>query len=149
MLKLLLAAAVACPRAVAINSKGAPSVEVKMNLFAKNKRGESCASDEGLSDIDQQLLYAANTGNDKIVEVCLADGANPNARINGTSALMYAAQHGHLAVVDRLLAAGADPSYRDETHEARTISSWPIAWGVTQTLPRVGGAERRIVYVAS
>ena len=56
MLKLLLAAAVACPRAVAINSKGAPSVEVKMNLFAKNKRGESCASDEGLSDIDQQLL---------------------------------------------------------------------------------------------
>ena len=28
MLKLLLAAAVACPRAVAINSKGAPSVEV-------------------------------------------------------------------------------------------------------------------------
>lgn len=79
-----------------------------MNLFAKNNRGESCASDEGLSDIDQQLLYAANTGNDKIVEVCLADGANPNARINGTSALMHAAQHGHLAVVDRLLAAGAD-----------------------------------------
>ena len=80
MLKLLLAAAVACPRAVAINSKGAPSYEAKMNLFAKNNRGESCASDEGLSDIDQQLLYAANNGNDKIVEVCLADGANPNAR---------------------------------------------------------------------
>ena len=49
MLKLLLAAAVACPRAVAINSKGAPSYEAKMNLFAKNNRGESCASDEGLS----------------------------------------------------------------------------------------------------
>ena len=76
MLKLLLAAAVACPRAVAINSKGAPSVEVKMNLFAKNNHGEesrtSCASDEGLSDIDQQLIFAANNGNDKIVEVCLA-----------------------------------------------------------------------------
>jgi hypothetical protein len=68
MLKLLLAAAVACPRAVAINSKGAPSVEVKMNLFAKNNHGESCASDEGLSDIDQQLLFAANNGNDKIVD---------------------------------------------------------------------------------
>ena len=53
MLKLLLAAAVACPRAVAINSKGAPSYEAKMNLFAKNNRGESCASDEGLPDIDQ------------------------------------------------------------------------------------------------
>ena len=103
MLKLLLAAAVACPRAVAINSKGAPSYEAKMNLFAKNNRGESCASDEGLSDLDQQLLYAANTGNDKIVEVCLADGANPNAVVNGVSALMYAAQQGHLAVVDRLL----------------------------------------------
>ena len=89
MLKLRLAAAVACPRAVAINSKGAPSVEVKMNLFAKNKRGESCAPDEGLSDIDQQLLFAADNGNDKIVEVCLANGANPNARINGHSALMH------------------------------------------------------------
>ena len=103
MLKLLLAAAVACPRAVAINSKGAPSYEAKMNLFSKNNRGESCASDEGLSDLDQQLLYAANTGNDKIVEVCLADGANPNAVVNGVSALMHAAQHGHLVVVDRLL----------------------------------------------
>ena len=51
MLNLLLAAAVACPRAVAINSKGAPSYEAKMNLFAKNNRGESCASDEGLSDL--------------------------------------------------------------------------------------------------
>ena len=127
MLKLLLAAAVACPRAVAINSKGAPSVEVKMNLFAKNNRGESCASDEGLSDIDQQLLYAANTGNDKIVEVCLADGANPNAIVNGVSALMYAAQHGHLAVVDRLLEAGADPSYCDETVEARTTALQQVA----------------------
>ena len=125
MLKLLLAAAVACPRAVAINSKGAPSYEAKMNLFAKNNRGESCASDEGLSDLDQQLLYAANTGNDKIVEVCLADGANPNAVVNGVSALMHAAQHGHLAVVDRLLAAGADPSYRDETNEARTRAREP------------------------
>ena len=98
MLKLLLAAAVACPRAVAINSKGAPSYEAKMNLFAKNNRGESCASDEGLSDLDQQLLYAANTGNDKIVEVCLADGANPNAVVNGETALMY---HAFMGTIPR------------------------------------------------
>ena len=137
MLKLLLAAAVACPRAVAINSKGAPSYEAKMNLFAKNNRGESCASDEGLPDIDQQLLYAANTGNDKIVEVCLASGANPNARINGTSALMHAAQHGHLAVVDRLLAAGADPSYCDDNSVASRRRSFRAP-----SFPTMGGRPR-------
>ena len=55
------------------------------------------------------FAWHANTGIDKIVEGCLADGANPNARINGTSALMYAAQHGHLEVCQRLIKAKASP----------------------------------------
>ena len=48
----------------------------------------------------------------------LADGANPNAKLdNGWMALMFAALHGHAEIAEVLLSAGANPNATNEDGE--------------------------------
>ena len=70
------------------------------------------------------LLMAAQNGHDKVVELLLAGGAEPN-RVNeksGTFPLLMAAQNGHDKAVELLLARGADI---DQRHESSGIT--PLA----------------------
>jgi ankyrin repeat protein len=55
------------------------------------------------------LIFAANAGQQKMVEFLLSKGANPNAKDNQNSTpVMFAAQHGFDVIVRRLLTSGAD-----------------------------------------
>ncbi|MEJ5976697.1 ankyrin repeat domain-containing protein [Novosphingobium sp. PS1R-30] len=60
------------------------------------------------------LMGAAFKGLGDIVELLLANGAQPDAANHaGQTALMFAALFGRAAIVDRLLARGADPHRPD------------------------------------
>lgn len=61
------------------------------------------------------LMQAAHKGNERLVRLLIALGANANAvdrgpRTAGNSALTFAAGHGDPEIVRRLLDAGADPN---------------------------------------
>jgi ankyrin repeat protein len=66
------------------------------------------------------LFFAAQEGHSEIVEIMLAEGANPDnawegLRGRGRRCLHQAAQNGHLEVVRLLLEAGANPNPEDYT----------------------------------
>ncbi|CAG0909994.1 unnamed protein product, partial [Cyprideis torosa] len=63
------------------------------------------------SDGCTPLLHATLNGRHSVVEVLLANGADPNVtQEDGRSPLFVAIEKGHLSVVDVLLAHGADPN---------------------------------------
>ena len=60
------------------------------------------------------LHFAAEIGNDRIVDAMLRHGGDPNhADNNGLTALHHAAVAGHSQIMERLLRRGADPSLED------------------------------------
>ena len=69
-----------------------------------------------MADWDEQLVDAAEEGDLRALQKCLAAGADPNAQLVGDwrgSSLHQAAYHGHADCVAALLAAGANPNIRD------------------------------------
>jgi len=65
------------------------------------------------------LMTAALAGNTQVVDLLLANGANPNITDykEGRTALIIAAEGGHTEVARSLLKAGADPNSKDRLGE--------------------------------
>lgn len=71
------------------------------------------------SHADQQLLEAAELGDESRVRSLLGGGADPRAETSeGWTALIRASAAGHVSVVSTLLAAGAPPNPTRTSHTA-------------------------------
>jgi len=74
--------------------------------------------DQALPGGKTALMIAAREGDDRLVGILLAAGADPRrANDRGGTALMYAAHGGHAAAAERLIEGGADV-------EARAGNGW-------------------------
>ena len=64
---------------------------------------------------DTALIWAANKGHTKIVEMLLAANADPNIQSDsGSTALTAAAEQGFLKICELLISANADPNLRHQ-----------------------------------
>jgi len=70
---------------------------------------------EVVPPLNESALHAAARGSPAIVELLLAEGADPNIKegMNGQTSLHLAASMGHVEIVSLLLREGADPNSVD------------------------------------
>jgi hypothetical protein len=69
------------------------------------------------------LIYAANKGHIKIVELLLNAGADVNSQTDiGSTALIGAASDGHIETVQLLINAGANPDLYDIYGDTAALS---------------------------
>ena len=74
------------------------------------------------------LILAAKHSNAQIVELLLAEGADPTiANNNGRTPLMWAVQNGDSGIVDLLLANNADPAHVNAIGAKQDISALQLA----------------------
>jgi ankyrin repeat protein len=76
------------------------------------------------------LFYYAQNDDAKNAELCLKQGADPNASTNGWKPLHVAAENLHVDVVDVLLANGADPNLLGPNGESPLRQLLRIAKGL-------------------
>jgi ankyrin repeat protein len=76
-------------------------------------------------ELDRALLAAAKSGNVKVAEKLLKQGADPNARVPGTwvnyTPFLQAVSENRFELTKLLLAHGADPYLEDENHDPALI----------------------------
>lgn len=84
------------------------------------------------------LHDAATRGRDDIVEFLLENGADPNIRCEGDSAmpLHFAAENQHLSTIRLLIEHGADPIGEGDYHELEVIG-WATSFDYLKVNPEV------------
>ena len=78
------------------------------------------------------LHFAVNSMNEEVIDILLADGADPNIRDDGDNAmpLHFVAEKGNISVARKLIAHGADPIGHGDTHELGVIG-WAVCFDAT------------------
>lgn len=100
-----------------------------------------------MSDLDEELLRAAETGDVAAVTTALRQGADVNARgFNfGRTALMEASMRSFVDVMGALLSAGADVNLRGELGESALICAASSRGGDSIRLLLANGADPKVV----
>ncbi len=103
-------------RGGATQAKAVKKPPVKKGQLGEELRAKVVQKPRQPSQLDKELLEAAEYGDAKKVKTLLeAGGADPNTKDEyGSTPLHWAALKGHLDVVELLLKHGADPNVKDE-----------------------------------
>ncbi|GGP19728.1 hypothetical protein GCM10007981_04580 [Thermocladium modestius] len=99
----------------ATQAKAVKKPPVKKGQLGEELRAKVVQKPRQPSQLDKELLEAAEYGDAKKVKTLLEAGADPNTKDEyGSTPLHWAALKGHLDVVELLLKHGADPNVKDE-----------------------------------
>ena len=94
-----------------------------------------------MDPLNHALRNAAANGDGNKVALLLNKGANPNASVDGWTALMCAAKNGHLNVVEVLLNRGADVNASDVGKTALMLAASNGHVGVVDRLLQEDGID--------
>ncbi|EAW16861.1 Ankyrin repeat protein [Aspergillus fischeri NRRL 181] len=99
------------PALVAAVRRGYPDV-IKL-LLRDAERRQLLDAAQRLQELGNALWVAAHHGNDELIHLLLAEGADVNFRWDGTTSLDSAVINDHYSMAKILLQAGADPKMAD------------------------------------
>jgi ankyrin repeat protein len=99
------------PALVAAVRRGYP--EVITLLLRDAERRQLLDAAQRLQELGHALWVAAHHGNDELIHLLLAEGADVNFRWDGTTSLDSAVSNGHYSTAKIVLQAGADPKMVD------------------------------------
>jgi len=104
--------------------------EATRALLREDPRLATVSDERG---VHTALHIAAASGNAPLVELLLANGADPNAHDTGDNAtpLHYAAERGWIEVVRLLVEAGTDVNWTQDMHELGPLG-WALAFEPSQ-----------------
>jgi RNA polymerase sigma-70 factor, ECF subfamily len=104
--------------------------EMTRGLLREDPRLVTARDERG---VHTALHIAAESGNAALVELLLANGADPNALEPGDNAtpLHFAAERGWMEVVRQLVAAGTDLNWDQDVHEGGPLG-WALMFGTNQ-----------------